>query len=289
MFADELWKCTGVDVYSYDVLCDVEESSVRSYCGSVKTKAVQIAKAWTPNLATEWAMRNYLAVKMILASQLLLNVASYSRRKNIVFTQPYLLYYSLFNACRAFLFSDIKLDWRDGDLRRASHEVIRKTSVNALRSLSQKHADEADALILKAKKQRELFSCGFPATGPASVPGGLLQISDTGRVGGLFCELAEVNSECMEAAWKKHSGVEFKVDWLQMCDLCVYDAGTPMSDDDDHSRLSYLMKYSGPACLASVATPGMIDDFFGAWCPDDNAEPDCFDPDSGEFPLFAFE
>jgi hypothetical protein len=38
----------------------------------MKTKAVEIAKAWSDQHATEWAMRNYLAVKMLLASHLLL-------------------------------------------------------------------------------------------------------------------------------------------------------------------------------------------------------------------------
>ena len=287
----ELWNCTGVDGYDYTLLCDADDAHVQSYCESAKKKARQIVKAWTQSLATEWAIRNYLAVKMILASQLLLNVADYSRRRNVVLTQPYLLYYTLLNTCRAFLFSDITLDWRDGNLRTASHDSIRKTTANALRRLSPRQADDANALILKAKKQRELFSYSFPASGPMAVPGGLLQVEDVYRVAGLLCELAETNSECLEAAWKKHSGKVFKVEWLQVSDLCGYDAGVWMIDGDDHHRLGYLTKYSGPACLVSIATVGMIEDFFGAWCaPDDEAEEGCFDPDSTDAPaLFAFQ
>jgi hypothetical protein len=254
-------------------------------------KATQIAKAWTVELATEWAIRNYLAVKMILASQLLLNVASYSQRKNIILTHPYLLYYMLLNTCRAFLFSDITIDWRDGGVRTASHNWIRNTTVNSLRRLSSDHADNADTLIVKAKKQRELFSYSFPASGQRFVPGGLLQIDDVYHVAGLLCELAELNSEVLETAWKTHSGEVFEVEWGQMSDFCRYDAGIQMTDGDDHYRLGYLKKYSGPACLVSIATAGMIDDFLGAWCaPDNDAEGDSFDPDSGDAPsLFVFE
>jgi hypothetical protein len=291
MFQEDLWKCTGVDGYYYDSLCEVDDIHVRSYCQATNVKAVQLAKAWTAELATEWAMRNYLAVKMILASQLLLNVASYSQRKNVVLTQPYLLYYSLLNTCRAYLFSDITLDWRDGQLRTASHKAIRNSTINGLRRLAQTISDEANTTILKAKKQRELFSYSFPAEGLRSVPGGLLSIDDACRIGGLLCELAEANSECMESAWKKHSGVDFKIDWSEISNLCVYDAGEQMIDNDDYFRLSYLQNYVGPACLVSIARPGMIDDFFGAWCPpDDDMNEDCFDPDAGEAPrLFAFE
>jgi hypothetical protein len=103
--------------------------------------------------------------------------------------------------------------------------------------------------------------------------------------------LAELNSEVLETAWKTHSGEVFEVEWGQMSDFCRYDAGIQMTDGDDHYRLGYLKKYSGPACLVSIATAGMIDDFLGAWCaPDNDAEGDSFDPDSGDAPsLFVFE
>jgi hypothetical protein len=293
MIREEIWKCTGVDGYAYELLCDIDEAFVHSYCRSVKGSAAKIANAWNEELATEWAMRNYLATKMILASQLLLNVAAYSERKNIVLTHPYLLYYSLLNARRAFLFSDLMLDWRGGKLRTSSHESIRKNTANALRRLSPVAAVEADAMILKAKKQRELLSYSFPASGPQAIPGSLLRIDDTYDVLRLVCELAEVNSECLEAAWKKHSRREFQIDWLQLSDLGTYDAGVGVADHDDHYRLSYLArKYPGPACLVSIATVGMIEDVLGAWCAtddEDSSESDGFDPDAGEAPsIFDF-
>jgi hypothetical protein len=291
MLREELWRCTGVEGYGYDLLCDVDDAHVRSYCQSASRKAAQIAKHWTQQLANEWAIRNYLAVKMILASQLLLNVASYSQRKNIVLTHPYLLYYTLLNTCRAFLSSDITIDWRDGNLHTAGHDWIRKTTANGLQRLSPGHAQNANALIYKARKQRELFSYSFPASGPIYVPGGLLRIDDVYPVAGLLCELAEVNSESLEAAWRKHSGQVLKVEWLQLSDFCGYDAGVQMIDGDDHYRLGYLTKYSGPVCLVSIGTAGMIEDFFAAWCAsDDETEPDSFDPDSGGAPaLFDFQ
>ena len=37
-------------------------------------------------------------------------------------------------------------------------------------------------------------------------------------------------------------------------------------DDEDYSRVAYfLRKYRGPACLAALATDGLVDEFFGAW------------------------
>jgi len=291
MKREEIWKCSGIDRYDYEQLCHVDDDFVRSYCCSMKTSAAEMAKAWSDQHATEWAMRNYLAVKMLLASQLLLNVASYSARKNIVLTQPYLLYYALLNTCRAFLFTDLMLSWNGGKIRFSTHDIIRKNAVNALKRLSPSSATEADALILEAKKQRELFSYSFPASGPSVIPEGRLQIGSVYPVIRLLSDLAEFNSECLEAAWIKHSGKKCQIDTIQLTELLMYESGDGIADQDDHYRLDYLArKYSGPACLVSIATQGMTEDVFGAWCASDNQiDPDAFDPDSDEsFSIFDF-
>jgi len=291
MKREEIWKCTGIDSYDYEQLCHVDDDFVRSYCCSMKTSAAVIAKAWSDQHATEWAMRNYLAVKMLLASQLLLNVASYSERKNILLTQPYLLYYTLLNTCRAFLFTDLMLSWNGGKIRLSTHDIIRKNAINALKRLSPSAATEADALILEAKKQRELFSYSFPASGPMAIPEGRLQIGRVYPVLRLLSDLAELNSECLEVAWQRHSGKTCQIDKVQLYELMKYDSGNGIVDDDDKYRLNYLArKYSGPACLVSIATEGMTEDVFGAWCPsNENIDPDAFDPDSDEsFSIFDF-
>ncbi|MGO7546602.1 hypothetical protein AB9E34_12585 [Rhizobium leguminosarum] len=49
-------------------------------------------------------------------------------------------------------------------------------------------------------------------------------------------------------------------------------------DDEDYSRVAYFVrKYRGPACLAALATGGLVDEFFGAWSPVDDTD------DAGNF------
>ena len=86
-------------------------------------------------LNSEWMLRTYCASKMIMAATLLLNSAEYSIEKNLLITVPYLQYYAMFCAARAFLYvcpyrntSDIP------NLMVTSHEKVLKTTYNEIKN-----------------------------------------------------------------------------------------------------------------------------------------------------------
>ncbi len=286
MSREDIWAVTGVGLYQYDVLCDFTDKEVRAYCQSMRQKAASLAKSWSQDLSTEWISRSFLAVKMILAAQLLLNAAYYAARKNLFVTQPYLIYYALLNSCRAVLFTDLHTDWRQGSLRTISHDKIRTMTVSSLRRLSRTKAEEIDSFILRAKKHRELLSYSFPATGLREIRKDV-DMDKAADVAALLCEIAEANSECLESAWRKHSNVHFDVAWESLVDICLYDGEPAFTDDNDLHHASFLKrKVVGPACLCMIMTFGAIDDFQIAWCAnsDFNSENDDFDPDHFEAP-----
>ena len=291
MSAKHVWRCSGIDGFAFDLICDIDATGVARYCQSMRQVAATIAKEWSVDLSTEWTVRNYLAVKMIMAAQLQLNAAHYASRKNLLIVQPYLMYYSLLCCCRAVLFTDLFTEWRHGDLRTLPHDTVRKCTENALRWLSCAKAKEFEEVLIRAKHHRELLSYSFPATGVREFKAAI-NLDEIGKVAALLCEVAELNSECLEAAWNRHSGIRHEPKWDELTTLCTYEGSPGFSDDHDAYRAGYMMrKHSGPVALAGIATAGMIEDFFGAWCEEDESpvSEDRFNPDWHEGPsLFSF-
>src|SRR5690349_11290787 len=102
MMQNAIWALTGREGYEYDLLCDLADDELTSYCGSVRNQFAAQAKAWSNDRNTTWIARHYLAVKYILAAQLKASATAYARVANLLIVIPYLQYYTLFHACRAF-------------------------------------------------------------------------------------------------------------------------------------------------------------------------------------------
>lgn len=152
-------------------------------------------------LNSEWMLRTYCASKMIMAATLLLNSAEYSIEKNLLITVPYLQYYAMFCAARAFLYvcpyrntSDIP------NLMVTSHEKVLKTTYNEIKNhLNKKLAEKIEKMLFTLKGQRELFSYKFPATGLQE----LVDYEDVVTYCAILAELTELESEQIEKVYKK--------------------------------------------------------------------------------------
>jgi hypothetical protein len=162
----DIQQLTLQTVYRYDWLPLEDETAVRSYVQKTYEKAVEIAKDWSEDNATEWACRSYLAVKMIHASQLMFKVLAYSEEKNIQLTRKYLMYYALFNSCRALVMTDLFRGWDSNEeLRVLCHKKVCRLAGEITGRLSQQRRDETTKIVVNQKKLRELFSYSFPADG----------------------------------------------------------------------------------------------------------------------------
>lgn len=257
--------------YDYLELTYVDDADIKKYVRTVRGKADQITKAWSKELSTEWMMRNYQAMKVIFGAQLMLDVATYSEAKNIRLTVPYLVYYSIFNSCRALMLTDPFNDWNDHKLAEVSHIKVCNYAVAAVKRLDPQKGEQLNEFFNGAKAHRELLSYKFPAQGLRQA-GATFSIEAVGDWCSLVCELAEMNSECLYASWEKVSGVHFSPDSEKMAKLVWYDGETTdFADDDDARRLAYLIrKYEGPPYLVSIATAGMVEDIYGAWCEEES-------------------
>lgn len=237
-------------------------------------------------LNSEWMLRTYCASKMIMAATLLLNSAEYSIEKNLLITVPYLQYYAMFCAARAFLYvcpyrntSDIP------NLMVTSHEKVLNTTYNEIKNhLNKKLAEKIEKMLFTLKGQRELFSYKFPATGLQE----LVDYEDVVTYCAILAELTELESEQIEKVYKKKILSNSNGDWMILDeDIMKYtftyfinsekNKVLEVVDWDDFYRVARHCKY--PQAIISTITEGMAEDFFGAWAKNEDDTEDIFNPD----------
>jgi hypothetical protein len=283
MTADEIWALTGQTHYNYSALCGISDEAVAKYVNGSRQKFGVLASDWDEAKNTEWLSRLYLSLKLMLSSQLLVSSLTYAEDKNLQLVSPYLSYYTLLNCCRALLFTAPYVAWRDGTLRESTHRKIINETKNDLRNLSPQVSHEFSDVMTASKSARELFSYHFPATG-MSVVTQRVPVDKVHDAATRLCDLAEANSECLASALEKKGISDCTVDLGMLSDICEYEAPTNAIDADDWYRTRYLARKSRlPMSLAWMATDGLIEDFFGAWMPQDGEEPTDgkFHPDAG--------
>jgi hypothetical protein len=98
----------------------------------------------------------------------------------------------------------------------------------------------------------------------------------------LLAELSQLNSECLEAALRKHAPQSFSVVFGEDVELsALYDVGGDvLMDSDDGYRLSWFARRMSTATtLAMMRTDGLVEDFLRTWCGVNDRE-ESFDPDS---------
>ena len=259
------------------------EDEIFRTSNSLRQRYALHTKSCTKESNTEWVIRTYLAVKMIFSSSVMLTSLEYAMEKNLRIVEPYLLYYSILNTCRAFVLTLPDEKWNDGKLFTSSHDKIINLTVDYIVKINKKVGHEIETLLGRSKIYRELFSYKFPASGIRGLDGNfVVDFEETVSLARLFCELAQFNSEILHASYTKNVSEKFELDDEMLPSGYEYssDIGS-FVDDEDFYRIGYIYrKRPYPTPILWTMTEGMVEDFFGAWCSEESEDDnDIYDPD----------
>lgn len=270
--------------YDYDYTA-LEQTLSRdvldAYVHRTRTLFAPTAKKFDDKVNTEWLLRVYLALKFILHATVMATSARYSTERNVQITVPYLIYYMLFNACRAFLMTCPDIEWVGAATARLSHAKAIERTGEILKRLDADLASEVRRKLQAAKDQREMFSYHFPMSGAQGEAGQLIALDDAISVARLLAELAQLNSACLEGAVNRHGKPPFGMQEMEIEEL-INHARTEGADLVDYVDRAWLRKlvrvHKAPAPVIALVSEGMTEDFFGIWCAGD-PQPGDFDPD----------
>ena len=269
--------------YDYTALeATCPEAILKDYVHRTRAMLAPRARAFDGNTHTEWVLRHYLALKFILHATIMATSARYSHGRNVQISVPYLIYYMLFNACRAFLMTCPEIEWEGATTARLSHARAIERTGELLKRLDTPLANDVRAKVQAAKDQREMFSYHFPMSGFEGEAGKVLDLEDAIHVARVLAELAQLNSACLEGAVNKHGKPPFGFVEAQVEELMRYarNDGPDLVDRVDQAWLRKLMRmHTAPAPVIALVTEGMTEDFFGAWCGGDAYKNGDFDPD----------
>ena len=262
-------------IYLYFTEEDIEKGKFK-----LNNNFSKIVQQWDSVLNSEWVVRNYLAVKMIMSSTVMLTSLSYSKSKNIRVTEPYLIYYSLLNVCRAVLFTSPIVEWKEGAIMEATHSKIINIVGDAVSQFNKEAGTNIKEVLERARDYRELFSYKFPANGIGDFS---VSYHEAVSVCSFLAELAQLQSEILENRNFKRIDIETKLNRDILKKAFIYQGKKCyFGDDEDWYRLDYISrKQPFPVNLYFTLTEGMVEDFFGAWYDytDENDDIDKYNPD----------
>jgi hypothetical protein len=269
------------------------QSQLLKYAERQRRFSAKITKCWDSKKKVEWLLRNYLSLKMILSSTLLLNSAEFAKESNLKVVEPYLLYYSLLNTCRALLFADPSVEWNNGALIKLTHDKVIKKTSEILRIISPNEGEKIKFYLEDAKGLRELFSYRFPSEGISGITSQSSEIDFKTTITHcrVLTEIAQFNSEIFQNSCEKNIQESIILTNFDLSDGFIYrkymkshyDDGESDSliDNEDYYRLGYFIrKKLEPVNIYWTAREGLVEDFFGAWDLDDEDRGDIyFNPD----------
>lgn len=257
--------------------CD--ESNVAKYSeSSLKHLALQ-TKNWTSTLNSEWTVRIYFAAKMVLGASIMAQSLDYAISKNLRSVVSYLQYYAVLHSLRAILFTNPHVPWSNGDILTTTHSKTINIAVSTLAHFDRPMSEHVKASVLHLKAFRELISYRAPSSGDHFQKPNL----DIHEFCRLFLEIAQLQSELLEASVEKNVTGSFSLDedvtWHA---FQVEIDGFHFPDDEDWYRMGYLArKHPSPTNILHMMSEGHVEDFFGSWCAaDGDSRPDLFDPDN---------
>jgi hypothetical protein len=269
--------------YDYKLLPnDFSSTEISTYKQSLNEQFAKLTKDWNDKLHSEWTARIFLSSKMIYSSTLMLNSLEFAQSKNIRVTEPYLLYYSLLNCCRALTFTLPTQLWNNAELLIDTHSKIANVTSDLIKRLNEKRGSDILKLVTNARDYREFFSYNFPANGLKGEPQfSDLNVENITKACQLISEIAQFNSECLEKSFnKKASSKNYELD-EEILKYCFTYSGDNLNitDDGDTERVAYIFrKVKKIQNIQDTMTTGRSEDFFGSWTVDDEAV-DSFDPD----------
>lgn len=281
---DDIASATG-SAYCYSYLelpRQASVSQIKIYCSDTRALFAPIAKQFDEEANGRWVLRHYLAIKFATAANLLAGSAEYAYDHNLRLGIPYFNYYTVLNACRAYLLTSPHVDWNGAKTVKMTHKNILNRTADYLRALDPVRAPAWGQELELLREQRELFSYRFPLSGAGLAGEQAFEPGPAAALARLIAELASLNSECLDASLFKHSSPDIAVrgltdhDWASAYEL----AGEQARDRDDHKRFSKLVDgWKTVAPLEVMCSDGLMDDIYAAWS-DPYDRPDAFDPDA---------
>jgi hypothetical protein len=275
------------DYFSYKYLdTEFTEEQIKKNFDSLNQKFSELTKNWNTTLNSQWILRDYLAVKMILSASIMTSSVEFANEKNIRIVEPYLIYYSLLNCSRAVLLTSPNVEWNNGELFQMTHKKMINIIGDIISSYSKEKGTELKKFIDWAREYREIFSYKFPANGLTSHH---LSLEKCITVCRLLCEIAQFQSKVLDNSLTKHVQTEYNLDWEILKAGYIYGRENfQFIDEEDGYRLDYIKrKQKRPYSLISTMTEGMVEDFFGAWYPKDDSNLDeVYNPDENWQILF---
>ncbi len=271
-FADREWY------YDFRELFDgFDEVKIKKNINGLSQRYSKITTDWSSERNSEWICRIYLSAKMILSATLQLEALLHAKQQNLRVVAPYLEYYTFLALLRAVVYTLPEVEWDDGKLVAISHSKAINIAFDELAKYDQGKSQNFKRLTLDLKANRELISYRSPSSGD----GDLVEHDDIIPTATLLAELAQMNSELLERSILKNATEEDYVFLpqyaAQLSDVTIEDRN--FFDREDSYRLGYLRrKYPLPPNIMHVMTEGHVEDYFGAWCADED-NPDVFDPD----------
>lgn len=255
--------------YKYRNLFDLtEENKLVSVCGDISKQYSTLTKNWSVELNSEWTCRIYLATKMILNATVIIKQAEFAEEKNLRITIPYLEYYAVLSLLRAVVFTLPSQKWDKGRLVEISHSKSINLAVDWIARFNQETAALVKHTCFLLKAQRELISYKAPASGDNN----LGEEYDVVGISTLLAEVAQFNSELLEASVAKNTNPDHhKVLESDVHNVCHVNIGDfSFSDNKDYHRMGYVMrKQPYPFNIANFMTEGQTEDFIGAWDAED--------------------
>nr|WP_166179443.1 hypothetical protein [Altererythrobacter segetis] len=280
---EDIRCATGSDYcYDYEELPrQAVLTQIQTYCTDRRRQFAPIAKAFDVEANSQWVLRHYLAIKFATAANMLAGSAAYAREHNLMLGVPYFNYYAVLNACRAFLLTSPQVIWEGEKTVEMTHQNILNRTADYMRTLDPNRMTTWRSKLEELRERRELFSYRFPLSGTELAGERSMDVEEPVLLGRLIAELACLNSECLDAALRKHSSMELAVRSIGDHELATaYElAGVSTPDPSDRYRLGkFVDGWKTVAPLEVMTSDGLMDDVYGTWC-DPEDRPGMFDPD----------
>lgn len=219
---------------------------------------------------------------MIYSASIMVSSLRYAEDKNINIVKPYLSYYAVLTCCRALLFVLPNQQWKESGFIDARHTKIANIVRDTCSKLGQEFGELIYHDIVQLKDNRELFSYRFPASGIIEEYS-KINSDYIKNICGLLCEISQLTSEQIENYYIKNftdckPEVDMNYEYIKKAFLYTTN-DISIIDDEDLSRIDYISrKQPFPTSIWMTMSEGMTEDFFGAWCPEDDST-DLYNPD----------
>ena len=269
------------DYFDYEKLFSTfEPQKIKTVINRLNKHSAKVANNLDTTTNTQWIIRTYLASKMILASSVMLTSSEYAKEKNLRIVEPYLLYYPLLSCARAVIFTHPLLEWNN-DIIEMNHSKTIKLVGNYISEYNKEKGEHIKLLINKYRIYREIYSYKFPANGLTSNKINL-DFNEVVDICALLSEVAQLQSAILESSITKHCQFNFNIDDRELHKIYLYgEEKFCFIDKEDVYRLDYINRnVHRPLSIINTMTEGMVEDFFGAWCSQNEEEiDDVYNPD----------